>query len=42
MFFQKNVKKLKTHLGSHRDPAWYTTLQMRNFVILAIFRSWTL
>ena len=38
MFFQKERKKLKTHLGSQRDPAWYTKLQMRNVVILVIFR----
>ena len=34
---KKKRKKLKTHLGSHRDPAWYTTLQMRNVVFLVIF-----
>ena len=34
MFFQKKSKKLKT-----RDPAWYTTLQMRNVVILVILGS---
>jgi len=37
MFFQKKSKKLKT-----RDPAWYTTLQMRNVVILVISKFWTL
>jgi len=42
VFFYKKRKKLKTHLGSHRDPDWYTTLQMRNVVILVIFRFWTL
>ena len=39
MFFQKKRKKLETHLGSHRDPAWYTTLQMRNVVILVFLDS---
>jgi len=38
----KKRKKLKTHVESHRDPACYTTLQMRNVVILVIFRFWTL
>jgi len=42
VFLQKKRKKFKTHLGSHRNPAWYTTLQMRNVVILVIFSFWTL
>jgi hypothetical protein len=29
-------------MGSRRDPAWYTTLQMRNVVILVISKFWTL
>jgi len=42
VFFKKKRKKLKIHLGSHQDPAWYTVLRMRNVVILVIFRFWTL
>ena len=34
----KERKKLKTQLGSHRDPAWYTTLHLRNVVVIVIFR----
>jgi len=42
VFFQKKRKKLKSHLGSHQDPAWYTTLRMGYVVVIVIFRFWTL